>query len=127
MRVEGYANFYHDLDKLVIAQKFVSQFITSYHNSSIFLTFSLSNPSTPPEKWACGDSCKFLLRFEIWKEEMKSSSWQARTCYTKSYPDSLNMEAVTLTSTLDVIYWENYKKRYLRFVPIVIIDTNDIL
>ena len=51
--------------KLVIAQKFVSQFITSYHNSSIFLTFSLSNPSTPPEKWACGDSCKFLLRFDI--------------------------------------------------------------
>ena len=37
------------------------------------------------------------------------------------------MQAVTLTSTLDVIYWENYKKRYPRFVPIVIIDTNDML
>ena len=64
----GLRQLHHDLDKLVIAQKFVSQFITSYHNRSIFLTFSVSNPSEPDEKWPLGDFCKFHgtgeVRFE---------------------------------------------------------------
>ena len=43
--------------------------------------------------WKMGLWWFLQIPTEIWdlKEEMKSSSWQARTCYTKSYPDNLNM------------------------------------